>query len=188
MYARKAADRELTFDFGAGLIKDNLLLVDRETRSVWSQLDAKAVSGPLQGTPLEIIPSIQTTWGFWRQKYPDTRVMVLEDEGRPYFYRNRKPGQPRPKEPPKEHDTSNLGLGLVMDDQAYFYPLRELAEAGRPVHQSHNGETVTIHSEPEALTAWGEDAQGNLLPGVLVYQDGWMNFFPESIVYSADEG
>jgi hypothetical protein len=38
VYARRVGDRELTFDFAEGLIKDNLLIVDRETRSVWPQL------------------------------------------------------------------------------------------------------------------------------------------------------
>ena len=55
MYARRVGDRELTFDFAEGLLKNNLLVVDRETDSVWSQLHGKAVIGPLEGQPLTII-------------------------------------------------------------------------------------------------------------------------------------
>lgn len=73
MYARRTGDRELTFDFAEGLIKDNLLIVDRETSSVWSQLHGRAVIGPMEGTPLQMIPAIQATWGFWRARHPETR-------------------------------------------------------------------------------------------------------------------
>ena len=108
MYARHIADRELTFDFAEGLLKNNLLIVDRETDSVWSQLHGKAVIGPLEGQPLTVIPSIQATWGFWKARHPDTRLMVLEnEEGRPYFYRNRPTGQSS-RESPKRSTTCPL--------------------------------------------------------------------------------
>ena len=38
MYARRINDRVLTFDFAGGLVDNNLLLADRETSSLWSQL------------------------------------------------------------------------------------------------------------------------------------------------------
>ena len=59
-----------------GLVNNNLLVVDRETESVWSQLDNKAISGPMEGTPMTIIPALQTTWKFWRERHPDTKVMM----------------------------------------------------------------------------------------------------------------
>ncbi len=127
MYARHIADRELTFDFAEGLLKNNLLIVDRETDSVWSQLHGKAVIGPLEGQPLTVIPSIQATWGFWKARHPDTRLMVLEsEEGRPYFYRNRPTGQSSPRKPKAEHDLSALGFGLALGNEAIWIALDEL--------------------------------------------------------------
>jgi hypothetical protein len=61
VYAREVAGKKLTFDFAEGLIKDNLLFVDRETHSIWSQLDNQAVSGEMKGAPLQVIASLQTT-------------------------------------------------------------------------------------------------------------------------------
>ncbi|MCH7925210.1 MAG: DUF3179 domain-containing protein, partial [Planctomycetes bacterium] len=60
MYARRLGDKELTFDFASGLVNDNLLLVDRETSSVWSQLDNKAISGPMKDTPMVVVPAMQS--------------------------------------------------------------------------------------------------------------------------------
>ncbi len=185
MYARQVGDRELTFDFAEGLLRDNLLFVDRETGSLWSQLHGAAVSGPLEGSPLRIIPALQTTWAFWREQHPDTRVLMLAGkEGRPYLYRNRRPGT-RPTRRPTQHDTSALGLGLVVGGEAMFFPFRELDSAPTPLQFELGGRPVSVHYRPQALTAWGEDAQGNLLPGVLAYEEGWKAFNPDSRIYRA---
>lgn len=186
MYARRVEEKALTFDFAEGLVKNNLLIVDRETQSIWSQLEGKAVSGPLKNTPLKVIPTIQTTWKHWRTMHPETRVMMVEGEkGRPYLYRNWQPGTPRSKKQSKSHDTSALGLGLVIGNKALFFPFRELDNSKIPLELELDGKKVTIHYKNEALTAWAEDSEGNLLPGVLAYKEGWLNFHPNSEVFRA---
>ena len=42
------------------------------------------------------------------------------------------------------------------------------------------GRTVRVHYAREGMTAWAEDAEGNLLPGVLAYEWGWKRFHPEA--------
>lgn len=188
VYARNAGGRELTFDFAEGLIKDNLLFVDRETGSVWSQLEGKAVIGEMKGTRLQVVPSIQSTWKFWRREHPETRVMIAEGEaGRPYLYRTHRPGGPRPSTRPTAHDTSLLGLGLVVNGSAGFYPFREMDGADMPLEVRLGGEPLTIHYDGEAMTAWGLGPGGNLLPGILAYEWGWLDFNPGSIIYRAPE-
>jgi len=200
VYARKIDDKEYTFDFGEGLVDDNLLIVDRETRSVWSQLAGTAVSGPMEYTPLPAVPSLQTTWGYWRTQHPDTRVSIREGaEGRPYTYRvftpgvRRRPpeggaaGQRRDPNAKPEHDISTLGLGIVVGDEAWFFPLNQLAEAETPLAREIGGEAVTIHYAADGITAWAENAAGEMLVTVLVYQPRWMVFYPESEVFRAEE-
>lgn len=185
MYARKVGDTALTFDFAEGLINNNLLFVDRETQSIWSQLDGKAVSGPMKDTPLKVLPALQTTWKFWHEKYPNTKVMIVKDKaGFPYFYRNRRPGSPHPKQASKEHDISNLGLGLVINHKAMYFSFHELSKTETPLKLEIGGKTVVINYASEALTAWAEESNGNLLTGVLSYKDGWLDFFPQSEIFS----
>lgn len=187
MYARKIGDKKFTFDFAEGLVKNNLLIVDRETNSIWSQLDSKAISGPMKDTPLEVVPSMQTTWKHWRELHPDTEVMFVEGEkGRAYIYRNWRPGTPRPKERPQEHDTSNLGLGLVVNNQAIYFPFEELAKTATPLELEIEGKKILVSYKEDALTAWANDANGNLLAGVLAYQNGWLNFFPDSEIFNSE--
>ncbi len=184
MYARGQGENELTFDFAEGLIKNNLLMVDRETRSVWSQLHGLAVSGPREGQPLQALPAIQSTWGFWKHRHPNTRVMVdRERPGRPYFYRTWTPGQPRPEERSIEHNTANLGLGMAVGSDAVFFPFSELTRAVNPYETEVGGLPVRIHFHPDGLTAWAEDNQERLLPGILAYRAGWLDFYPSSRVF-----
>lgn len=187
MYARRLGNKDLTFDFAEGLLRNNLLIVDRETNSVWSQLEGAAVSGSMKGTPLWVVPSLQTTWKFWRENHPDTRVVVVEGlKGRPYLYRNREPGTPLRGERPRNHDTSALGLGLVVDGKAIFFPFRELDKSSTPIKLKLGGQEFRVHYRRDALTAWAEDAKGNLLSAVLAYEKGWMAFNPGSAVYQAN--
>jgi hypothetical protein len=183
VYARQVGKRELTFDFAQGLLRDNLVMVDRETSSVWSQLQGQAVSGSMQGTPLQAVPSMQTTWKFWRELHPDTKVLIVEGkEGRPYYYRVWHSGT-QPGQRPAQHDTSALGLGLVVGGKAMFFPLRELEKSATPLKVRLGGQEVTVHYRRDALTAWAVDAKGNLLLGVLAYEQGWKAFNPGSELY-----
>ena len=188
MYARKLAGREFTFDFGAGLVKDNLLLVDRETDSVWSQLANQAITGEMTGTDLQPVVSMQTTWKFWRQRHPDTRVMVQHDqlEGRPYFYHDFVPGARR-GERPHEHDTATLGLGFANAAGAVYFPFAELAQSELPVHRSVGGREIRVHYDAEGLTAWVTRPNGDRLSTVLVYAGSWRQFFPDSEFYQASK-
>ncbi len=182
MYARRLGGRELTFDFAEGLVDDNLLVVDRETGSVWSQLAGRAIAGEMEGTPLQAVPAMQTTWKFWRGKHPDTRVMVLPDtRGRPYTYQEFVPGTRRRRG--GGHDTSALGFGLALGNEAWFFPFRELEALSGPLEMTVAGQSVRVFYDREGLTAWAEDPDGNLLMGVLAYERGWRSFHPDTRVW-----
>jgi hypothetical protein len=109
-------------------------------------------------------------------------MILPQEKGRPYVYRNRKPGQ-RPTEPETGHDTSALGLGLSISDEAMFFPFRELEQVESPFAMRLGGQAVVVHFVKDGLTAWAESTDGTLLPGVLAYEGGWKDFFPETRVF-----
>ncbi len=47
MYARKVGEQTLTLGVSGNLWKDVLVLYDRETDSLWTQLSGDAIDGPL---------------------------------------------------------------------------------------------------------------------------------------------
>ena len=67
--------RELNFGVSGLLYQSDMLLYDRATESLWSQIKKEAVAGPLTGTRLRLIPATQTTWSAWKKKHPDTLVL-----------------------------------------------------------------------------------------------------------------
>lgn len=82
MYVRPQTDDEsetggpTTFGVSGKLWRDALVMYDRSSRSLWSQIDGVAKAGPRNGDRLESIPSQVTTWRAWRSLHPETLVLV----------------------------------------------------------------------------------------------------------------
>jgi hypothetical protein len=72
------ASKEVVTSFGvSGLLwNDNLVMYDAEWDSLWSQVAATAIRGPLTGTELELVPSTLARWDEWRADHPDTEVLL----------------------------------------------------------------------------------------------------------------
>lgn len=75
MYARKVGEQTLTLGVSGNLWKDVLVLYDRETDSLWTQLSGDAIDGPLAGKSLQEIPSEMSTWAEWKARHPNTVVL-----------------------------------------------------------------------------------------------------------------
>ena len=81
MYSREVGDEILAFGVSGKLIMNLLVMYDRQTDSLWSQLLGKAVRGPLEGTELEYVPALMTTWGDWKARHPQTQAIVKGYKG-----------------------------------------------------------------------------------------------------------
>ncbi|MDQ3395430.1 MAG: DUF3179 domain-containing protein [Bacteroidota bacterium] len=67
--------KETTFGVSGLLYNSNIIPYDRATNTNWSQLALLAVQGQLRDTKPEVINLVETTWGTWKEMYPDTRVI-----------------------------------------------------------------------------------------------------------------
>jgi uncharacterized protein DUF3179 len=74
VFRAAAKGKPLVFD-NAGVAEGNELFKDRETGSRWQQSSLKAISGPLEGTKLELYPFLLTNWEEWHRLHPDTLVL-----------------------------------------------------------------------------------------------------------------
>ena len=75
MYGREVNGELLTFGVSGKLILNNLVMFDDQTDSEWSQAFGTALSGPLEGTALELVASRLMSWEAWKGLYPDTQVL-----------------------------------------------------------------------------------------------------------------
>ena len=53
---------------------------DHETESVWSQPWGRAIQGDYKGVELFLLPSQITTWGSWKNEFPNSLVMINDLE------------------------------------------------------------------------------------------------------------
>lgn len=84
MYDPVVNGQRLTFDV-AGLYKGVMAFRDRQTGTVWGQLDGNAVQGPLDEERLAIVPVPMMTWVEWRAQHPDTLVLDLNTPYGQYY-------------------------------------------------------------------------------------------------------
>lgn len=90
VYDRKYDDKVLQFETSGGLLNASLVMRDAQTDSWWSIMTGDAIDGSMKGQKLKELPSIgeKTTWGAWRQKHPNSRVLSVDgiehDDSNPY--------------------------------------------------------------------------------------------------------
>jgi hypothetical protein len=59
----------------AGINNQNFLMRDEETGSYWQQISGAAVSGPLRGKQLTLVPSDELTFALWKAEKPEGTVL-----------------------------------------------------------------------------------------------------------------
>ena len=72
MYSREINGQEFTFGVSGKLIRNVLVMYDRQTESYWSQLLGESVEGEMVGTKLDFVPSWFVTWEEWKEMHPET--------------------------------------------------------------------------------------------------------------------
>ena len=75
VFDRRATGRILEFGTSGKLFRSSLVMYDRQTESLWTHFDGRAVRGPLTGTELDVIPAQILSFGVWRGEHPDGRVL-----------------------------------------------------------------------------------------------------------------
>ncbi len=65
-------DEPLSFGVSGKLLYNTLVMYDRQSNTLWSQLYGAAVEGDLAGRTLAVFPSVNTEWAAWQSQYPDS--------------------------------------------------------------------------------------------------------------------
>jgi len=191
-YSALAAGRTLRFGVSGLLYNSDVLLYDRETESLWSQLLNKAVAGPLKSERLTPLPLVHTTWSEWLGSHPSTQVLsrntgYWRDYDRdPYAGYETEEGLyfPVAREDPRYHPKERV-LGVEIEGRFKAYPFAELARTSGRVEDSIAGREVLVTFSPEHQTAIAYDRQGTQIPAVRSYWFAWYAFHPDTAVYQA---
>jgi len=157
VYVRPTIEGEAaSFGVSGKLWRNTLIMYDRPTRSLWSQVQGRAVAGPKDGETLEEIPAQVTTWAEWWERHPETLVLVkppLEEAPYGFYYDapawvNRFLSRGRDRRLPPQ----SLVLGLEGGERRAAVPLTALDR--QPVlHAEALGRPIVVFSPPSAETA-----------------------------------
>lgn len=81
MYARRVESQVLTFDLSPALERGVLIMRDRETGTLWSQLTGKGISGRLTGQQLTLLNTNILPWRDWRRRHSATSLYAADPNG-----------------------------------------------------------------------------------------------------------
>jgi hypothetical protein len=173
VYDARVGGQVLNFGVSGLLFENNLVMFDRATESLWSQMRVQGVCGSFSGTPAPLRPVVQSTWGAWKAMHPNTTI-VSPDTGfgrnygtYPYGSYDRI-GDNSLLFPAQFVDTrrplKELSLGIVENGVEKAYPYGKLGErsaindqvGGRPV-------VVVFDAESEMALAFDRRAGGETL-------------------------
>ncbi len=196
-YRAQIAGKAATFGVSGLLYNSDLLLYDRSTQSLWSQILAQAVAGALKGERLAPLALTHTTWADWRARHPDTLVLS-EDTGfardysrdpyagyasstRTMFPTSRQSARFPPKEPV---------LGVERNGHRKAYAFSELSKAlgertSGTIDDRLGGERLSIFFDRDHRTAHVVDGAGRELPAYVAFWFAWFAFYPDGEIYAA---
>ena len=176
------------------LYNSDLLLYDRKTESLWSQILGRAVTGKRLDEELVAIPARQTTWEQWRRLHPTTEVLSRATGAQRNYDHDPYAGYadsdsvffPLRHRPPADglHPKERV-LGLVFEGAAKAYPFSSLASYNQSQFPDAIGGTdVVIHWDTTSGMAWATDAAGVELASVDGYWFAWHAFHPGTEVFA----
>lgn len=126
MYSRDIGGQTYTFGVSGKLIRNVMVMFDRETETLWSQLLGRAVEGELAGTELEFFPYWLMTWQEWKTRHPNTLAMVKGYQGLrdPYqdYYESSQAGVLGETYSDDRLYTKQYVIGVAQGDEAVAYP------------------------------------------------------------------
>ena len=190
MHSRTVNGRQLTFGVSGRLYKSNVLIYDHQTESLWSQLMEKAVSGPLVGSDLRVVPSHRTSWRNWKGRHPGTMVLSTDTgyarnyDIDPYEGYSRvgtlifPVGDVR-----RDLAAKTTVLGVNINGKAQAYPLADLKPRPGIIQDQIGGTRIQIEIDLDGQVNNVTDGQGRPVAHLFAYWFAWQAFHPDTTVY-----
>jgi hypothetical protein len=180
-----------TFGVSGLLYQSDVLMYDRETESLWSQLALKSVAGPLVGRTLTWRPSQVLNWGAWKTKYPAGQVLSTNTGYVRNYDFNPYANYEQSQEiwfgvPIYRTDFANKDwiIGLLINERPKAYGLPRLP-FDRPVIDIFQGTTLQITYDVRSQQPTVLNLQsGEALPFVMSFWFAWQAFYPDTEVWA----
>ncbi len=174
-------------EFGvSGLLQNSaVLMYDRESMGLWSQLGRRAVSGKFAGRQLEWLSSEQMTWKSWRERYPAGQVLSTDTGFRRTYHQSPYDGYHRSPDPVFEVEGTRSDLprkariiGLVRNGHARAYRVDGLKTG--TFQDWVAAEQIEISYDQSSRLFQVKTRSGEVIPSVWSYWFAWQAFYPDT--------
>jgi len=190
-FSPRLGGERLLFGVSGLLYNGNLLMYDRDTESLWSQIRGEAVSGERRGQRLPRIAAVVDTWQRWRARHPSTRVLSRETGHRRDYDTDAYAGlegrmvAARARDEEAGLAPGALVIGVEQRGRARAWPMTRLAlEAPAGVIEDAIGEReLLLRYDAVAGTVEVRDRAARLVPATVTYWAVWHDFHPHSEVW-----
>lgn len=192
-YSGLINDKQYDFGVSGLLYNSDVLLYDRQTESLWSQLKNQAISGPMKGKRLEPLVLGHTTWQDWKTRHPDTQVLNTKTgyqrdyDSNPYagYKNNRQIYFPVKQTDDRFHPKEQI-LGIELNGQFKAYPFSELTKTKGEVTDTVGGKTITVKFNKQHQSGTIFDTQtGKEIPSQITFWFAWYAFHPDTDIFLA---
>ena len=183
-------DKLLNFGVSGLIYNSDMLLYDRNTQSLWSQIMKKAVTGPLAGSELTQVPAQYTSWKTWLQQHPET-LLLSDDTGHARNYKE-SPYYDYKRLPFVSFSTLHQDtrmpaktwvVGITLGDDAIALPFTALDKLDKPLAISLDDSPLELQWDKEGAVARVFDSSGTEIPSTAAYWFAWIAFHPDSQLY-----
>ena len=184
---RRKINGEVT-EFGVSgvLYNSDLVFYDRTTETLWDQIVATGIVGPLTGEKLDLLPVTMTRWSRWREAHPDARVLTT-DTGFDMDYSTDRYGKYRDStrlffpvsgEDDRIHPKSVV-FGFDLDPGTVAYTEQLLQKHATFSHEINGvAHAVTLRDDGTVVLERGESKE--LLTPIRLYWFAWYTFHPQT--------
>lgn len=191
-YSSQINGKNTTFGVSGLLYNSDVLLYDRETNSLWSQLLSRAISGSQKGTALDMLPLTHTSWQDWYERFPNSLVLSNKTGFQRDYNRSPYGNYEKSKSlyfPVKtmnyDYHPKEYVLGLKIDGKTKVYPFAELAKVQSPYQDKLGEHRLTVFFDAQNRTGKIMDINKREIPTVTSFWFAWMAFYPQSKVFKA---
>lgn len=193
-FSARVDDTQLNFGVSGLLYNSDVLLYDRNTESLWSQIMAQAISGEYKGTHLKMLPLTHTHWKHWIQAHPDTKVLSIHTgylrkyDKDPYrdYVTSKHLMFPVYHRAPNSYHPKERVMGIEVDGAYKAYPFAELNKHGAALIQDRiNNIDIQLHWNQVQQSGFFTRAEGVPLPHIQGFWFAWFAFHPQTLVFKA---
>lgn len=191
IFDRRIDGRTLDFGVSGFLLNSNVVMYDRQTNSLWSQVFMKGLSGPHAGKSLAMLPLRLVTLNEFRKKHPDALLMGPDKEHqRPYgknpyanYFKSDKTYRQDSYQFDygKEVDAKVLGIGIVAGEKSWFITQAFIGDKGHTLETPEG--PLEISSGPAGLYIASVPSG---IHQMQTFYHSWSAFFPDSQVLATD--